>query len=148
MRHAEKTGEKSDPHLSREGTQRAERLATYIPQQFGTPQFLVAAATSERSRRPRETLEPLAVVSGLEIMDRFDDEEVDPLIGHLRSKNYSGKFGVISWRHSDIPRLVAALGAPRGTYPSSWDETEYDLIIVMNFPETGRPIVSQVVEPF
>jgi hypothetical protein len=42
MRHAEKTGDPKDPHLSQEGYARAANLAVYIPATFGVPQFLIA----------------------------------------------------------------------------------------------------------
>lgn len=149
MRHAEKTGEKSDRHLSAAGQQRAEKLASYIPQQFGTPDFLMAAANSKRSRRPRETLEPLASVFGLEIFDQFDDEDVDPLVEFLGSDPiYAGAFGVISWRHSDIPQLMAALGAPDGSYPDPWPEAEYALILEITYAADASPRVRKIQQPF
>ena len=53
MRHAEKTGELDDIHLSKAGLRRAERLASYIPETFCKPDFIFAAARSRRSRAPR-----------------------------------------------------------------------------------------------
>jgi len=40
MRHAEKTGDPMDPHLSQDGCARAAKLADFIPATFGIPQFL------------------------------------------------------------------------------------------------------------
>ena len=60
MRHAEKPEEPSDPHLSPEGEDRAKRLATWVPRQLGgPPDFIFAAANSEESDRPVETVTPL-----------------------------------------------------------------------------------------
>ena len=55
MRHAEKTGRTDDIYLSVDGLKRAEKLAAYIPQAFGRPDFIYAAARSKRSirRKPR-----------------------------------------------------------------------------------------------
>ena len=50
IRHAEKTGEKTDPHLSKQGKQRAEMLSQLFtstkerPEPFPTPDFIFAAA--------------------------------------------------------------------------------------------------------
>lgn len=148
MRHAEKTGNKRDPNLSDAGAQRAEKLVSYIPKQFGTPEFLFAATSSKRSSRPFETLEPLAKALGLKIDERFDDEEYDELVEYLAKAAYAEKFGVISWRHSDIPSLVAALGAPDGTYPEDWPEDLYDVVIEMTFGNGKGPIARQIKEPF
>jgi hypothetical protein len=148
MRHGEKTGDKSDPHLSPEGQMRAQKLATYIPQQFGKPDFLIAAANSNRSLRPFETIEPLAKALALEIKDKFDDNEIDALIGHLCKPKYAGLTGVISWRHGNIPSLLEALGAAEGSYPQAWDDTVFNLIIEMTFGKDGAPRTRQIVEPF
>ncbi len=148
MRHSEKTGDKSDPHLSAAGHQRAKTLASYVPQQFGKPDFLVAAKTSNISMRPYETLEPLAGQLKLDIIDTFDDEETHALVEHLAKPIYTGKSGVISWRHSDIPALLAALGASDGSYPQPWDSAVFNLIIDMTFADGAAPRARQIIEPF
>jgi Histidine phosphatase superfamily (branch 1) len=148
MRHGEKTGDKSDPHLSPAGHQRAKTLVSYLPQQFGKPDFLIAAKTSNKSQRPYETLEPLAGELKLDIMDTFDDEETQALVEHLAKAIYAGRFGVISWRHSDIPALLGALGAPDGSYPQPWDDAVYNLIVEMTFTDGGVPRARQIIEPF
>ncbi len=135
MRHAEKSGDKRDPHLSLAGRRRAEGLVQYIPETFGQPQFLIAARTSSRSRRPVETLEPLAAALALEVRAKFNDTDSASLIGTLRGKKrYRGKLCVISWRHSELPALLAALGAPPDTFPKPWDETDYTTIIEVTYP--------------
>ncbi len=148
MRHGEKTGDKSDPHLSPAGARRAEALAAYLPQQPGKLDFLIAAANTDRSRRPRETLEPLGNVLGLGIFDTFGEKEIGALIEHLSTQTYSGKHGVIAWRHSDIPPLVAALGGADGSYPKPWEDDVFNLIIEMTFAGAAAPSVRQIVEPF
>ena len=149
MRHAEKTGKKSDPGLSTAGHERARRLASYIPQTFGTPDFLVAASTSQKSSRPVETLEPLADALSLPIIARLDDDENDALVEQLRaSPQYAGRFGVIAWRHANLTALIAALGAPDGSYPSNWDDAVYNVIIEISYRDGSAPVVRQIVEPF
>jgi hypothetical protein len=149
MRHAEKTGDNSDRHLSLPGQKRAEQLATYIPQQFGTPDFLFAAKSSKKSQRPYDTIAPLANALGLKINETFDDDETDALVDHLgQSDKYNGKSGVISWRHSDIPALMAALGAPDASFPQAWDPAVFNLILDISFRDGTSPKVRQVIEPF
>lgn len=147
MRHAEKTGDRRDPSLSQAGQQRAEKLVSYIPKQFGTPDFLFAATSSKRSRRPYETLEPLSNALTLKIDERFDDDEYDALVEYLAKPRYAGKFGVISWRHSDLPAICAALGAPDGTFPADWPQDLYTLVIEITF-RNGAAAARQISEPF
>ncbi len=144
FRHAEKTGNSKDPHLSNIGRQRAVRLAERIPAELARPDFLIAAATSKRSSRPRETIEPLAEKLGLDINEQFDDEDVDALVEELAADRYKGKVGVISWRHSDLPPLLAALGAADGTYPDAWPDSEYDLMIQLDYPGSAAPRARRV----
>lgn len=147
LRHAEKTGKKSDTGLSPAGTARAARLARYIPEAFGTPHFLIAARTSKRSRRPVETLEPLAAATGLAIREDIDDSEVRKLVKALRDDAfYHGRTGVISWRHSDLPRLISELGAPDALMPD-WHEDDYTTVIVLDYG-SGPPRAKRAAMPF
>lgn len=148
MRHAEKTGDKRDRSLSQAGWARAEKLVTYIPQTFAKPDFLIAAASGKKSDRPYDTLAPLAKALGLPIIDDLDDEEVDALVEMLKEPEFKGKFGVISWRHSDLPRLIGALGAPSGSFPSDWDDTLYDVVYELAFTGEATPGVRRIQEPF
>jgi phosphohistidine phosphatase SixA len=149
LRHAEKTGEKSDPHLSLPGRKRAERLVAYIPATFGRPDFLIAARTSNRSRRPVETLEPLAAALSLEIDAKLDDSDVDELIEVLRDKKrYQGKVGVISWRHSDMPELAHKLGEGSNVVPEHWDAADYTSIVDITFPGDGTVQARRLQMPF
>ncbi|MFM9943362.1 MAG: hypothetical protein ACKVP7_28185 [Hyphomicrobiaceae bacterium] len=149
LRHAEKTGDRRDRNLSPAGHERAARLVPYVLETFGRPDFLIAAKSSDRSRRPVETIEPLAAALGLNIKSKFDDEEVDALVAALGEKgSYRGKFGVISWRHSDIPRLVASLGAPAGTLAAEWDESDYTTLVEIIYSSGGKVTAKRLTMPF
>lgn len=149
MRHAEKTGEKSDSHLSATGHARAEALASYLPQQFGRPDFLIAASNSKKSLRPVETIEPLAQALRLPIDAALDDEDIEELVSRLAgTPAYAGKFGVISWRHASLPGLLAALGAPKGSYPDPWPSDVYDLTFELTYAGGEAPAVRGVPQPF
>lgn len=148
LRHAEKTGDKRDKHLSGPGWERAEKLAAYLPQKFGKPDFLIAASNSQKSKRPVETLEPLAKALGLSIEASLDDEEITELLQFLEEDaRFAGRFGIISWRHANLGPLIAALGAPSGSAPEQWDPAVYDLIIDVTFGP-GAPAVRQIKQPF
>lgn len=139
LRHAEKTGNPKDPHLSEEGWRQARRLAETIPSRYGRPGFLFAAKKSKRSNRPAETLEPLGQALTLKIDGRFDDDEFDKLVAELGKPKYAGMLVVASWRHSDMPQLCAALGAHEEAVPSPWPSDLYDLIIDIEYPRMGPP---------
>ena len=53
MRHAEKTGDPMDPHLSQDGYARAAKLADFIPARSAFPSF------SSRPRSPSTASDPL-----------------------------------------------------------------------------------------
>jgi hypothetical protein len=148
LRHAEKPGSKKDPHLSPEGQARAERLVSFIPAAFGKPDFLIAAARGKRSDRPVETLRPLAQALGLLIMDEIGDNDIEALTTRLANEaSYVSKSGIICWRHSDIPGLMALLGAPSGTFPLVWDENLYDLMLEIDYRQPGVPCVREIRSP-
>lgn len=149
LRHAEKTGDRRDRNLSPAGHERAARLISYVMETFGRPDFLIAAKSSGRSRRPVETIEPLAVALGLEIKSKFDDDEIDALIAALGEKSaYRGKLGVISWRHSELPQLVASLGAPPGTFPAEWSEADYATVVDIRYGPDAAVSAKQLTMPF
>lgn len=148
LRHAEKTGDKRDPHLSPPGTKRAEQLVAYIPATFGQPEFLIAARTSKRSRRPVETLEPLAASLALPIEADLDDEDVDALVRMLgKEAGFRGHTGVISWRHSDLPRLTAALCGV-DLLADGWGDDDYTTIVDITYAEDGGTNAKKLSMPF
>lgn len=149
LRHAEKTGDRRDRNLSPAGHERAARLLPYVLETFGRPDFLIAAKSSNRSRRPVETIEPLAAALDLGINSKFDDDEVGALVAALGEKNaYRSKFGVISWRHSNIPRLVAALGAPADTFPGKWSESDYSTLVDISYTPGSNVTAKRLTMPF
>lgn len=151
MRHAEKTGDPEDIHLSEEGRKRAERLATYIPQTFGKPDFIVAAARSKRSIRSIETVEPLAAAVGVDVQHDIEDDDFEKLVGEIFSDAaYRGKTIVVCWHHQKLPEIAALLGAPPGSFPDPWTEDLYNIILDFRYdPNTGAaPAVTRAIEPF
>jgi phosphohistidine phosphatase SixA len=151
MRHAEKTGKTDDIYLSAEGVKRAERLVKYIPQTFGRPDFIYAAARSKRSIRSIETVKPLAAALGLEVQYHIEDKDFKTLVTEIFSKpEYRGKTIVICWHHGKLPEIAALLGGQESNYPESWPQDVFNLILDFRYdPKSDKPpIVAQIVEPF
>ncbi|WP_143111323.1 histidine phosphatase family protein [Hyphomicrobium facile] len=151
MRHAEKTGDTSDILLSAEGTKRAQRLVTYIPETFGRPDFIYAAARSKRSIRSIETMRPLAAALGIEVQHHIEDKAFKSLVAEIFSKpGYHGKTIVICWHHGKLPEIAALLGGREGSYPASWPQDVFNLILDFRYDQKSNapPTVCQIVEPF
>jgi phosphohistidine phosphatase SixA len=151
MRHADKPDDPDDPDLSTAGVTRAQHLATYIPQTFGKPDYIIATARSKHSDRPVETVEPLGRAVGLSIQHDIPDKDFEDLVDEIFSDAaYRGKTVVICWHHGTLPAIAALLGAPAGSYPDPWPNDTYNVILDFRYdPNAGTPpIVTQVAEPF
>lgn len=147
MRHAEKPANPLDPDLSPDGQRRAEKLVNYIPKTFGKPAFLFASAASKHSRRPIETLTPLAQSCGLQIDESFADQDYEALAYKLTKKPYDNNLILVCWHHGNIPPLAHALNARHGDYPNPWDPTVFNLILDFKF-SGGTSEVKEITEPF
>jgi broad specificity phosphatase PhoE len=151
MRHAEKTGDPMDPHLSQDGSARAAKLADYIPATFGIPQFLIVTSISKHSIRPIETIEPLSANIGVPIDSTFADQDYGALASELLSEPRYGDAGtliVVCWHHGNIPSLARALRAKPGSYPDPWDALVFNQILVLTYSEDDEPEVTTLTEPF
>jgi phosphohistidine phosphatase SixA len=151
MRHAEKTGDPDDIHLSDAGMMRARRLARYIPDNFGKPDFIFAAARSKHSMRSIETVQPLANALGLEVQDDIEDKDFEELVSELFSNSeYLAKTILICWHHGKLPEIAALLGAPDRSYLDPWPENVFNVIIDLGYgvDSSRPPTAAQVIEPF
>jgi phosphohistidine phosphatase SixA len=151
MRHADKPDDPEDEDLSDAGMARAEHLATYIPQTFGKPDYIIATAHSKHSNRPKETVAPLAQALGMKVQHDFENDDIEDLVEDVFSNpEYKGRTLVICWHHGKLPAIAALLGAPVGSYPDPWPEDAYNIILDFRYdPNSGRPpTVTRVVEPF
>jgi phosphohistidine phosphatase SixA len=149
MRHAEKPNDPTDPDLSDAGFARANRLAGWLPQQLGTPEFLFASALSKHSARPFETIKPLAKALGVPIDATFADQDYSALAQELLSgSRYAGRLVLVCWHHGHIPSLASDLRAESGRYPDPWDPEVFNLILQLEYSGDGAPAITQVTEPF
>jgi hypothetical protein len=156
IRHAEKTGDKDDVHLSKEGQARAEVLEQLFvksrerPDPFPTPDFIFAACEHKDSKRPVETVTPLAKKLKLTINDHYDnklppkdakDKPKKDGAAELRDElfntpKYYGKTILIAWRHSTLPELAKTLKAEK--VPEKWDDAVFDRVWQINYDNEGR----------
>jgi phosphohistidine phosphatase SixA len=151
MRHADKSVDPDDPDLSPAGIARAEQLATYVPQTFGKPDFIIATARSKHSDRPAETVAPLANAVGITVQDDISDKDFENLVDEIfLNPAYRGKTVLICWHHGTLPAIAALLGAPAGSYPDPWPDDTYDLILDLRYDPNSDspPTVARVTEPF
>ena len=151
MRHAEKTGDPMDPHLSQDGYARAAKLADFIPATFGIPQFLIATSISKHSVRPIETLEPLSKKIGVSVDAPYADQDYSALASQLLSEpRYAdaGTLIVVCWHHGNIPSMARALGAKLGSYPDPWDADVFNQILVLSYMDDAEPKITTLTEPF
>ena len=142
LRHGEKPTNPHDPNLTAQGEQRAAMLATAIPKLFPNPDFIFAAATSNNSNRPVETITPTAKALNLPINDQISADGYD-LLGQdlLTQPQYVGKLIIVCWHHGEIPDLGLALKIPtsemnnaQGMKGMHWDSKVFDLFWSVTYP--------------
>jgi phosphohistidine phosphatase SixA len=149
MRHAEKPDDVRDPNLSDAGNTRAEKLADYVPQNLGIPDFLFASAKSKHSIRSIETITPLSKEIGVPIDATIADQDFPVLADDLLT---DGKFGskliLVCWHHGFLSDLAFALGASRDHVPHHWDPLVFNLVLKLDYSTGSAPIVTPITEPF
>ena len=151
IRHAEKPakddapygvtakGERSKESLEVRGWQRAGALANLLAPANGhlqhaalaKPQFLFASKPLRRkgSRRPIETITPLAQKLALRINSSFQRSDFASMIGEVVSCN-----GVvlICWQREYIPQIAAQILRNNKMAPAAWPEDCFDVIWVFD----------------
>jgi hypothetical protein len=150
LRHGEKPGNPADPddsaspNLAPAGVARAKMLATLIPNKFGHPDLLIAAANSDRSHRPAETLQPLADALHFgpgEFVTTYPNGAFTALAGDLLTREtFSAKLIIVCWHHGNIPGLALALrvspqqiaSAPEITH-GKWNPLVFDRFWVIDY---------------
>src|SRR2546426_3693181 len=114
IRHAEKPADLEDPHLSRAGVRRAERLVSFITTdpvmtRFGLPVAVFATQTTKQDngQRTQETVAPLAGALKLPVQTPYLGKDYAALARLiLGNPAYAGKTVLICWNHEEIPQLV------------------------------------------
>jgi broad specificity phosphatase PhoE len=124
VRHAEKAAPKGDPPLSEAGAARAEELARTVGA------LGVDALFATQFRRTRDTLEPLARRSGVDVtvapVERVEDSARELAATILR--DHRGGVVVVAGHSNTVPAIIAALG---GEPPDSIADGRYDDLFVL-----------------
>jgi hypothetical protein len=149
MRHAEEPRDPKNVDLSAAGRLRAERLAIFVPNAFGRPDFLFAAAPNRLSVRSYLTLRPLSFETRARVETSFKSRSSVALATRLLSDiTYANKLVAVCWTHMELPSFAGALHAPSRDYPDPWDETVFNLILQFDFKRPDEAMVTKVIQPF
>jgi phosphohistidine phosphatase SixA len=156
VRHAEKPDSGSD--LSVAGQERAHAYAVYFQNYVlnGTRlklNYIVATADSSQSERPRLTMEPLAEAMGMEINDRYQENDYERLADHiLQNSKYDHSNILICWHHGEILELAAALGVDASKLPAEshwpsppWPGEVFGWLLQVCYDTDGNLIPSQTL---
>jgi phosphohistidine phosphatase SixA len=94
---------------------------------------------AEKSRRTRETLEPLSKATGMELDTRFATKDDVALAADLQSHSYGNEV-LICWHHHAISKLIKDLGGdPDAVIPGGkWPGSTYDWVIDLRFDGAGH----------
>lgn len=123
IRHAEKTKDKENIHLSAKGYERAAALPSFFKKHSAVPLIRLVAQGqkhSESSLRPIETLIPSSKDFKTEINHQFVKDEAKEMVSHLVSSTaLNKKTVVVSWGHDEIGEISQRLGKDNGEWPSA-----------------------------
>ena len=155
IRHAEKpvaggaggvdeAGVPSGSSLTPRGWQRAGALARLfcprpeIPPTVGLAVpgavFASAPGLGSSSRRPLQTVAPLAALLGLEPGLRHGKGGEQDLAEAVKAA--SGAV-LVSWQHERIPAIAACFEGMTGSVPASWPGDRFDLVWIIDRTEGG-----------
>ena len=157
IRHAEKpigggppfgvtdTGAADPESLTPRGWQRAGALVRWFGGQGGpaisglpVPTHLFASriAPGSSSRRPQQTLQPLAESLGLVVDATIRKPDIARLAAAILAID-----GVVlvSWEHRLIPSLAATLTGQPSLTPATWPDDRFDVVWVLERAAAGEP---------
>ena len=151
IRHAEKPADPGDPHLSRAGVKRAERLVSFITTEpamtrFGLPVavFATHATKHDNGLRTQETVAPLARALKVPVQTPYLGKDYTALAKLiLGNPAYAGKNVLICWNHDEIPQLATALGVT--PEPPKWNNSVFDIVYVISYHD-GKAVLQQVTQ--
>lgn len=130
IRHAEKPADATNENLSTKGYERAAALAYYLPATFGAIDHIFAAGVGLKSpsKRPTETVTPLATQLGKKIHDTYLKDEYQDMVSHiLGDDSYTNTVIAIAWQHTDIESITNAFRT-KDVPTTPWPEDCFDLV--------------------
>ena len=164
IRHAEKPqrnpppygvtleGEREKESLSVRGWQRAGALAGFFApvnnsfrdSSLAEPQFLYASKPTKRngSRRPLETITPLAEKLAIRINENFPKHEAESM---LEEVFLCAGVVLVCWQYEYIPKIANHILGSNTIAPQDWPEDRFDMVWVFDQdPATTRYSFRQV----
>ena len=147
IRHADKPADPANPHLSRAGVKRAERLVSFITTdpvmtRFGLPAAVFATQATKRDngQRTQETVAPLARALKLRVQTPYLGKDYAKLARRiLANSTYAGRTVLICWNHTEIPQMAAALGVT--PEPPKWKGSVFDQVYVISYQD-GKAVLT------
>ncbi|WP_225728501.1 MULTISPECIES: histidine phosphatase family protein [unclassified Nocardia] len=140
-------GEKDDKSLTVVGWNRAGALAALFdpraadgspaplrPHLFRPATIFASNANGDGSKRPLETITPLAAALGLTPNQQYTKGQEAELVAGL-----AGAAGpvLISWQHEKIGAILAQLGPADPTPPANWPDNRFDMVFVLTRNSPG-----------
>ncbi|HYK95615.1 MAG TPA: hypothetical protein VE011_07115 [Candidatus Dormibacteraeota bacterium] len=105
---------------------RADRTSAAV---LPTPSHLFAcrAGPRSKSRRPLETLVPLSERLGIEVDERFSQDELDELLDAVRGCD---GHVLVAWEHKRLPIISTKLVGDGSVVPHLWPDDRFDVVWV------------------
>lgn len=163
IRHAEKPASEPPPHgvtvkgeresesLIVRGWQRAGALVSLFAPTNGSfqdaslalPQFLYASTPTRRngSRRPIETITPLAEKLAIRINSNYLKLEADKMV---EEAFLCAGVVLICWQHELIPKIANRILGNKTTAPQDWPEDRFDMVWVFDRDDAGQYSFKQI----
>jgi hypothetical protein len=141
-------GSADEKSLTVRGWQRAGALVCLLAppegvtrtQALAAPRFLFASHSS--SRRPEQSVLPLALKLGIGINLDFGKGDEDRLV--LAAKNCEGVV-LISWQHEFMAAVANAILGDKHTAPQEWPKDRFDVIWIFDLdPVRARYTFTQL----
>jgi hypothetical protein len=172
IRHAEKpepdeasgideTGGPDGKSLTPQGWQRAGAWAELFVPSLGTPtalptpDFIFASApagpadveedkTGSKSRRPLETVTPLALKAGKTIDQGFTKGDEVAL---AKALSQTAGVSLVCWQHEDITRIAMAIAPDVQGIPAVWPGDRFNVLYRLDRPDTNSVWTFRQVVP-
>ncbi len=100
---------------------------------FPSPKHIFATQASKDSKRPIETVTPLATALAVPLNDGFTDKEASiQKMTNAILNDFPGEIILVCWHHGNIPEIAKALGIAK---PPKWDGKLFDRVWQITFPK-------------
>lgn len=107
---------------------------------FPSPHHIFATEASKNSKRPIETVTPLATALNVPLNDGFADKETSiQKMTNAILNDFPGEIILVCWHHGEIPAIAKALGIAK---PPKWDGKVFDRVWQITFPKAKATLMN------